>query len=994
MIIVKKIFLILLLIAALLSFMTACKTPDDNSGNIDPDKDTDTTPDETKEGIAFDITGDISVDVGKTLALKIKNLATGMQTSNLLWSSDNEAVATVSTSGVLTGVSQGSANITATTLDGKYTVSAQVSVVLRLSGVQLSYEEYDLEIGDSVQIVASPMPENFVGATYTWLSGAPSVASVDENGLVTAHSLGNTSIMVSAEPGGHTAICSITVGKYADSITLAPEELTINRDVSMQLEFSMLPADATSRPRWKSSDESVAIVNSGGVITALSCGETTITVTTTNGLSASCKVTVISALTGFEFVEESITVSKGSRTDPNIIYFPEDATNKNIIWSSSNEKVAKIVDGKIVALKNGTVTLTAESEDGGYINTLTVTVNNPLISIEFEGEKDAETGKYPTLQMQCTDTLKLSPIITPADADEIPYFEWTSSNVNVATVSSSGVITAHTIGTATITVTAPNGITASFDLEVSKKIYPVEEFYTLSGTYYMNPNDLLALKFKYIPSESEEDAVIIRAVSSNAEVAIWNFEHSMIIAQGIGECEIEFFIANFNGTTVSHKVTVYVVADGTSYDDEYKSETHDLRDGFERKMKDLKNKLVSLEKRVSELVSEIERLRALVNNGGTATVDNEENNQGTGSENNGGTGTENGGDTVTPPAPDPNAELLKQYENELVSVRLEIAKTESEIEDCKAKFEQDEDGLAEKYSCVKESITYDPSSDRYPEENFVKVSDYTDSITSDLKYAGTDNETGKKIYDFEDAYLRYGTLKKLVEVANFFATMDDGKCRIVIVDAYRPTAAQDVIWDLLGTTDRVYGDFSRGNAVCVMLTALDGTPLDNPDAYMNLFASQMASKGFLALDSDWCFVDVDSYDIERDLLSDKVIVTPPNAQILLSYPDEAFLSDGQYTHFTDETAQNTDWDLLFETNVKVTDFKLLAIDDTDGIFVEGVLFTLDELTPDKPLVVSTHKNDATVNRAISYTDSDGQTKSFLIRFSALDGSVSLEHFEA
>ena len=106
------------------------------------------------------------------------------------------------------------------------------------------------------------------------------------------------------------------------------------------------------------------------------------------------------------------------------------------------------------------------------------------------------------------------------------------------------------------------------------------------------------------------------------------------------------------------------------------------------------------------------------------------------------------------------------------------------------------------------------------------------------------------------------------------------------------------------------------------------------------------------------------------------------------------MSDDQYTHFTDETAQNTEWDLLFETNVKVTDFKLLAIDDTDRIFVEGVLFTLDELTPDKPLVVSTYINDVTVNRAISYTDSDGQTKSFLIRFSALDGSVSLEHFEA
>ncbi len=984
----KKIFLVLILIASLLTVATACQTDSDDDNDNTTNTNNGDIPDEIKEGIAFDISGDIAVDVGKTIGLKIKNLATGMETSNLLWSSDNEDVAKVDINGNLTGISQGSTNITATTLDGKYSVSAKVNVMLRLSGVHINYEDYDLEVGDTVQLSAGPIPENFIGATYTWISSVESVASVDENGLVTAHKLGTTDIIVSAEPGGYTAICRITVGKYADSITLAPKKLTINRGVSMQLEFSMLPVDATSRPRWKSSDESVAIVNSGGVITAISCGEVTITVTTTNGLKSSCNVTVISALTGFEFVEETITVSKGSKTEPNIVYFPEDATNKNLIWTSSDSKVAMIKYGKIVALKNGTVTLTAESVDGGYIQTLTVTVNNPLVSIEFAGEKDAQTGKYPTLHMQCTDTLKLAPIITPFDADEIPCLEWTSSNVNVAAVSADGTLSAYTIGTTTITVTSPNGITASFDLEVTKKIYPVKEFSTLSSTYYMNRGDLLAVDFTYIPAESQEDAVISGVLCSNSEVAIWNEEHGMIIAQSIGECEIEFVISNFDGTEAKCKIKIKVVDDGVSFDDEYRSDTHSLRDAFNQQMKQLTDKLASHENRVSVLVNEIESLRNIIRNI-EAETENIEGNEGN-----------NESESEDQPDIDTCKALLKQYEDELVNVKLEIAKTESDIEACKSEHERREEGLAKKYSCVKENITYDPENDPYPDkanDEIVKVTDHIENVMVDLKYATEDNETGKKIYDFTDAYLRYGTIKKLDKVAKFFVNMDEGVgYRLIIIDAYRPTAAQDVIWNLLGQSQQSYGDFCRGNAICVMLVNLDGSRLEGDNSgLVSLLSQQMIRNGFLALDEDGCFVDADNYDVENELLSDKVIVPAKNAEVLISQADETLMNDtDSYVHFIDESAINSEWNILFETDVTVTNFKFLAIDNSEDIVIENELFTLDELTVETPLVISTYVNDTTVDRGISYTDSDGETKYFLIKLLVEDGLVLLESFTA
>jgi len=872
----KKILLIMLLLAALLVSFTACHGGDNNDDGTRPDTGEQTPTDDTvkKEGIEFELAQGATVDVGKTVALKVINLATGNNTTNLFWESENEEIATVDKKGNVTGVSQGSVKITAKTFDGKFTAECDLTVVLRLSGVRLNFEDYDLEVGDTVQLEASPIPDSFIGSTYSWLSSVPEIASVDENGLVTAHKLGKTSIMVSAEPGGHTAICSIVVGKYADSITLEESKYTINRGADCQLVLNMIPADATTRPHWRSSDESIVIVNSNGVITAKAVGEAVITVSTTNGLSASCKITVISALTGFEFFEEEITVNKGSKTEPNIVYFPEDATNKKMTWTSSDKSIASIVNGMIVAHKNGTVTLTAEAEDGGYIKTLTVNGINPLQSIAFEGEKDAVSGKYPTLTVPCTDSVKLKPIFTPFDADEIPYLVWESSNVTVAAINN-GVLETYSIGQTTITVTSPNGLSASFDVDVIKKIYPVESFDSLSDTYYMNVGDLLSIKFTFVPEESEEDAVINSVVFSAEGFVLWNAEQKLLIATSLGECDVTFIVVNADLSEKSCTVKIKIVDNtGTSLDDEYKSDIHAQRDDFSNKKQTLAQRYEELKAKEIDLLEKIEALKDVINGGAVTPINDSD--SGVQTPPAGGEGEQgNTGENTQPePTPDPNEILLKQYEQELIDVRVQLRELEKEIEQCESDNERALLGISAKYSCVMEGITYDPENDPYPEKadtDFVKVTDYSENILSDLKYAGESNETGKKIYDFSDAYLRYGTVKKLAKVAEFFSSINDGGYKLVIIDAYRPTAAQDVIWNLLGTTGS-YGDFSHGNAVIIAIANPDGTLAEDLDGGLfELLTMQMELKGFSLSDDGEYFIDSDSYALEEDLLSDKVI---------------------------------------------------------------------------------------------------------------------------
>ncbi len=895
----KKIVLILLLISVLLSSLAACRN--DSSGDNKPNEDPSKNHETVKEGIEFEKKDGVTVDVGKKVALTVKNLETGKKVTNLFWSSDNEEIVTVN-NGEITGVSQGTATVTATTFDKKHSATCTVTVILRLTGVSINYEYYDLEIGDTVQLEASPVPESFIGATYEWISDQPEIASVDENGLVTARALGNTTVMVSAKPGEDKwAMCIIKVGKYADSLTLSDSEITINRDVSHELRLTMLPSDATSRPFWSSSDESVAIVNSGGVITAKACGEAIITVKTTNGLEASCKVTVISALNGFKFEEEEFTVAKGSVVEPGIIYLPADATNKTLIWKSDNRSVVSIIDGVPVAVGNGMATLTATSDEGGYVQTCIVYVNNPLTSITFEQETDPETGKVLPFEIQCTDTAKLPVVITPADADELSLLVWTSSNAAVITVSSDGTVTAHSIGEATVTVTSPNGISASINVKVTKKIYPLKDFLTASDKYYMNANDLIKIKFIYVPAEAEIDTVIGEVVSSDPSVAQWNAEQSMIVAHSLGTCEITFNALSIDGAQFTYTVTVYVVENGTSFDEEYKSDTHALRDAYALEIKELKDRLAELKSKKSELEADIAELEQLILAGG---------------------GNNNGENGV-----DSNGALLEQYREELLKLEEEIKKAEADIKACEEKYAQAEAGLASKYSCVKENITYDPTKDLYPDHadtEFVKVSDYIDGIIIDLKYAGEDNETGEKIYNFSDAYLRYGTVKKLKNVVEALAA-DGLEYKLVIWDAYRPKTAQDRIWALTGVTDGYYDDNCRGSAVYVSLVDMNGNPIEMPCGYgesgsladrdysdvsaqaktnADTLAAYMIVNGFSMGEQWWHFADNDSYDMENEFLSDKVVALK-KATVSVNVVDEAPVGNTEdYVHFTDETAWN------------------------------------------------------------------------------------------
>lgn len=262
------------------------------------------------------------------------------------WKSSDTSVATVSDSGLVTAVGEGTATITVTTTDGGKTATCAVNVTkpeddpddggddpddggddpdgggddpdgggddpddepIHVSGVTLNKTSVTVYTYSTLQLTATISPSDAEDKTVTWSSSNPSIASVDENGKVKALKTGTATITVTTTDGGHTASCTVKVITYVptpdpdiavSSIALSQTELALNEGQTANLSATITPSNATDKAvTWSSSDKSIATVNAQGKVTAIKAGEAIITATASNGLKAICKVIVRGEVTG------------------------------------------------------------------------------------------------------------------------------------------------------------------------------------------------------------------------------------------------------------------------------------------------------------------------------------------------------------------------------------------------------------------------------------------------------------------------------------------------------------------------------------------------------------------------------------------------------------------------------------------------------------------------------------------------------------------------
>ncbi len=235
-----------------------------------------------------------NVNVGGTVSLTATVAPNNAADKAVTWSSSDAAVATVSNSGVVTGVKAGTATITATAHDGsgvKATCAVTVSNIA-VTSVTLDKTSLSLVNGASSSLTATVNPANATDKTVTWSSSNTSVATVS-NGTVTAKAVGTATITASA--GGKSATCTVTVSIPVTGVSLDKTIASVHTGNRLSLNATLIPSNATNKNvTWASSNTSVATVNANGFVTPVAAGSTTITVKTEDGSKTkSCVVTVI-----------------------------------------------------------------------------------------------------------------------------------------------------------------------------------------------------------------------------------------------------------------------------------------------------------------------------------------------------------------------------------------------------------------------------------------------------------------------------------------------------------------------------------------------------------------------------------------------------------------------------------------------------------------------------------------------------------------------------
>ena len=216
---------------------------------------------------------------------------------------------------------------------------------------------------------------------------------------------------------------------------------------------------------WKSSDDNIANIDSGGNITAQNPGKATLTAMLySQKKSATATLSVRQPVTGIFMPTSTITLYTGGegrllQTE----IFPKNATNQNITWKSKNTKIARVDEnGRVKPVGVGMTEITATTEDGGFEAKCFVNVVNSYVDVQTLSVKNTDA-----MTIKVGDSVNAIVTVSPSNARN-KTLKWSSDDTKIATVSQAGRIRGVSVGTANITVETTNGKKQTFTVNVTE----------------------------------------------------------------------------------------------------------------------------------------------------------------------------------------------------------------------------------------------------------------------------------------------------------------------------------------------------------------------------------------------------------------------------------------------------------------------------------------------------------------------------------------------
>lgn len=388
---------------------------------------------------------------------------------DVTWTSSAPDIATVGENGLVTFLKPGKATIIVKTVDtgynGNLIDTCEFYINNPVTAVDLDYTSITLKLGEQFRLTAKVSPDDASNKTILWSSSDTNVATVNENGMVTAVGSGSATILAKSEDSGATSMCNVTVYQPVTSVVISNETMTVRKGTEFWLNAKVLPENAMNKDiSWASSDTDIATVDENGKVTTLQAGNCVITATSTDsGIMAKCTLTVTQPITGIYLNVNEKTILKGNKFVIIPTITPLDADNKNVTYTSSDSSVASVdSDGIVTGLKGGVAIIVVKTEERGLVASCQVTVQEFVSSVDITSDD---------MRIGLGDVRQLSANVL-SDTATNRRLTWSSSNSGIVSVDETGKITGNGIGRAIIYAYASDGsgLFDSISVEVIKPV--------------------------------------------------------------------------------------------------------------------------------------------------------------------------------------------------------------------------------------------------------------------------------------------------------------------------------------------------------------------------------------------------------------------------------------------------------------------------------------------------------------------------------------------
>lgn len=495
--------------------------------------------------------------VGGTYKLKYTYTPKNAGLHYFSYSSSDNSIVTVNNKGEVTAVAPGKAainileEVSGNIIHQEFTVygnnTSNKGEEYVVSSIKLSSNDVKLNIGGKYQVTATVYPEDVV-QSISWSSQNNSVATVSDDGLITAIDYGDTQILATAIDGTNKIIyVSVMEEEIPIKSIKLNDNISIKQGERKKIGITIEPKNATNQEiEWSSSNEEILKVDQNGTVEGLTVGSAVVTAKTTNGLTSNTLIKVTKqektvAVTDLVLSSSSTTISVGSSVNINTKIVPSNATNKKITWSTSDSSIATISNGMVYGKSAGAVIITATTNNR-ISRQIQIVVNPVTIKSISLNETNYKLG--------IDGEIKLYVTFNPSNATN-KKITWTSSNSSVATVNSNGVVTAKKLGDTIITAQTSNGKVATCKIKVTNESIPVTSLSLSAKKYVVKVNEKVGITPIISPNNATNQKVSYKV--NNSAIAEVQSDGTI---KGIKEGIVEVTATSNNGKTSKSYVIV------------------------------------------------------------------------------------------------------------------------------------------------------------------------------------------------------------------------------------------------------------------------------------------------------------------------------------------------------------------------------------------------------------------------------------------------------